>query len=134
MFKLGHLMIQENVTVYADLTNEGVALYVPKRKSKVFTWKNRILCRTNSSGEVMIVWSDNPGIMIAIEQKLMNFLEDESRTNMILPVNGKRLVLSKGEASCLVQDVRTISDILKKRMVERTINHIRTFQFARDYE
>lgn len=134
MFKLGHLTIQENVTVYADLTSEGVALYVPKRKSKVVTWKNHILCRTHSSGEVMNVWSDNPGIMIAIELKLTNFLEDETREKMILPVNGKRLVLSKGEAACLLQDVRTISEILKKRMVKRTINNIRTFQFARDYE
>lgn len=134
MFKLGNLSVQENVTVYAELSNDGVVLYVPEKKSKVLAWKNRILYRTDSKGTPMMVWSDNPGIMIALEQKLTNFLSDDSKKQMTLAVNGKRLKLSKGEATCLLRDITSIADVLKKRMVEKTIRNIGTFRFAEDYQ
>lgn len=133
MMKFGKLSIRENVTVYAELVNNEVILFVPKKKSKIVSFGNTILFRTASEGKKLHVWGDNPGIMIAIHQKLLAFIQDDERQQMKLPVNGQIFILTKAEAVCLEHDIYSIAEELKRRMVEKTIRGIRTIKFAEDF-
>lgn len=130
MYSFGKLTVQENVRAFAQLKEKSVEIYVPKKMGKSFYWKNKRLFAKRQKATVIELWGHNPGVVLSLHRALTSFLEDDSKEEMTLPIQGCSLSITKQEASYLEPDIKEIAEYLNQNMMQKMIRQMGTIQFA----
>lgn len=121
--KLGKFNIVENVTVYAELTDNRLSIYVPKKKSRAFYFGDVYLGRTASKGEVLCVNVNPVSRLHDLQEELQFFLDKGQEKRLQVQFAGSIFRLSKAEAHCLYQDIRAILQVVSGRGKSSIVNN-----------
>lgn len=121
--KLGKINIVENVTVYAELINNRLSIYVPKKKSRAFYFGDVYLGRTASKGEVLCVNVNPVSHLHDLQDELKFFLDKGQEKRLQVQFANAIFRLSKGEAHCLYQDIRAILQVVSGRGKSSIVNN-----------